>query len=307
MFRLISPTTDEEWARYYDFRWQQLREPWRLPKGSEREAYDSVSLHRMIIDSDENCVAIGRLYMTPDNEGQVRFMAVSSAQRRTGMGAWILLALEGLAQQEGAKRLVCNAREDAIGFFLKQGFVNRGALSEERGPVRHQQMVKNLSPFQRLGRHSDWCDELQALWYETMPITEKMGMVIRQYTGGKLRVSAQMDANLNPHAAMFSGSIYTMAMLAGWGLIWMLLKEQGLSVNIVLVDSQIRYKAPLHQQPSALASIDKVSGDLGRVTRAQKGRLWLEVNVFSEDNLVATFHGTYLLLPESHSDKAVNP
>ncbi len=307
MFRLMTPKTDDEWERYYGFRWQILRAPWQLPKGSEREAYDNASIHRMIVDNKQNCVAIGRLYMTPDNEGQVRFIAVDPAQRGNGMGSWILMALEGLAQQEGAKRLVCNAREDAIGFFAKYQFVSQGELSEERGPIRHQQMLKYLSPLQRLGRHSDWCDELQNLWYTSMPISEQMGMVIRQYTGGRLQVAAKMDANLNPHAAMFSGSIFTMATLAGWGLVWMLLKEQDLSVDIVLVDAQIRYKEPLFDNPNAVAAIEKVSGDLGRVSKNRKGRLWLEVDVFSDDHSIATFHGTYLLLPISQPDNVLSP
>lgn len=40
------------------------------------------------------------------------------------------MALESLARQEGAKRLVCNSREDAIGFYGSNGFVNQGELSE---------------------------------------------------------------------------------------------------------------------------------------------------------------------------------
>lgn len=58
----------------------------------------------------------------------------------------MLVALESLARQEGAKRLVCNAREDAIAFYEKNGFERRGELTDERGPVRHQQMVKQLDP-----------------------------------------------------------------------------------------------------------------------------------------------------------------
>ncbi|MDW2313030.1 GNAT family N-acetyltransferase, partial [Vibrio sp. 1075] len=76
MFKLITPTTENQLNKYYQFRWQMLREPWRMPVGSERDEYDVVSHHRMIVDSRGRPMAIGRLYITPDNDGQIRYMAV---------------------------------------------------------------------------------------------------------------------------------------------------------------------------------------------------------------------------------------
>lgn len=122
MFKLITPTTDNQLNKYFHFRWQMLREPWRMPIGSERDEYDSMSHHRMIVDSRGYPMAIGRLYITPDCEGQIRYMAVKANRRSKGMGSLILVALESLARQEGAKRLVCNAREDAIPFYAKNWF-----------------------------------------------------------------------------------------------------------------------------------------------------------------------------------------
>ncbi len=84
---------------------------------------DAMSHHRMIVGkSRSRAMAIGRLYITPDLEGQIRYMAVKNSRRSKGMGSLILVALESLARQEGAKRLVCNAREDAISFYEKNDF-----------------------------------------------------------------------------------------------------------------------------------------------------------------------------------------
>ena len=109
MFKLITPKTENQLNKYFQFRWQMLREPWRMPKGSERDEFDSMGYHRMIVDGRGRPMAIGRLYVTPDNEGQIRFMAVKSNRRSKGMGSFILVALESFARQEGVKRLVCNA------------------------------------------------------------------------------------------------------------------------------------------------------------------------------------------------------
>ncbi|MDW2133271.1 GNAT family N-acetyltransferase, partial [Vibrio sp. 2129(2023)] len=170
MFKLITPTTENQLNKYYQFRWQMLREPWRMPVGSERDEYDVVSHHRMIVDSRGRPMAIGRLYITPDNDGQIRYMAVKGNRRSKGMGSLVLVALESLARQEGAKRLVCNAREDAIAFYEKNGFERRGELTDERGPVRHQQMVKPLDPMANVLRRPEWCTELQQRWEAQIPI-----------------------------------------------------------------------------------------------------------------------------------------
>ena len=73
MFKLITPKTENQLNKYYQFRWQLLREPWRMPIGSERDEYDGMSHHRMITDSRGRPMAIGRLYITPDNDGAIIF------------------------------------------------------------------------------------------------------------------------------------------------------------------------------------------------------------------------------------------
>lgn len=297
MFRLITPATDGELTQYYDFRWRMLREPWHMPVGSERDAYDELSHHRMIVADSGEPIAVGRLYMTPDNEGQVRYMAVHPDYRHKGMGALVLMALESLARQEGAKRLVCNAREDAISFYARNGFVNQGELSEERGPVRHQQMVKPLKPLNEVVRNPDLCQALQELWQYQIPISDKMGIAISQYTGYRFEVSARLNANLNPSQSMFAGSIFTMATLAGWGFVWMLLKERQLQADIVLADSKIRYTAPVTERPRAVAGVESLRGDLDRLAGGRKGRVVVDVEVYSGEQQAATFTGTYMLLP----------
>lgn len=297
MFKLITPTTDNQLNKYFHFRWQMLREPWRMPIGSERDEYDSMSHHRMIVDSRGYPMAIGRLYITPDCEGQIRYMAVKANRRSKGMGSLILVALESLARQEGAKRLVCNAREDAIPFYAKNGFERRGELTDERGPVRHQQMVKTLDPMANVLRKPEWCTELQDRWGKHIPISDKMGIKIQQYTGYQFQCCAQLNPNLNPHNTLFAGSAFTLATLTGWGMAWLLMRERDLQGDIVLVDSHIRYRHPVVQNPVALTSLDGISGDLDRLESGRKARIVVRVIISSGEVEAIEFIGTYMLIP----------
>ncbi|EOW9308904.1 YiiD C-terminal domain-containing protein [Vibrio cholerae] len=297
MFKLITPTTDNQLNKYFHFRWQMLREPWRMPIGSERDEYDSMSHHRMIVDSRGYPMAIGRLYITPDCEGQICYMAVKANRRSKGMGSLILVALESLARQEGAKRLVCNAREDAIPFYAKNGFERRGELTDERGPVRHQQMVKTLDPMANVLRKPEWCTELQDRWGKHIPISDKMGIKIQQYTGYQFQCCAQLNPNLNPHNTLFAGSAFTLATLTGWGMAWLLMRERDLQGDIVLVDSHIRYRHPVVQNPVASTSLDGISGDLDRLESGRKARIVVRVIISSGEVEAIEFIGTYMLIP----------
>lgn len=301
MFKLMTPTTEHQKNQYYLARWKMLREPWQMPLGSERDEYDAMSHHRMIVDGRGQVIAIGRLYLTPDNEGQIRYMAVKASRRNKGMGSLILVALESLALQEGAKRLVCNAREDSIRFYERNGFERRGELREEHGPVRHQQMVKPLASMLNVLRKPKWCAQLQSCWATHIPISEKMGVKVSQYTGYQFQCTALLNPNVNQHNSMFAGSIFTLASLTGWGMAWLLMKERGLTGDIILADSQIRYRHPVVCNPVALTSLDDISGDLDRLASGRKARIMVCVTIMSNGVAAAEFTGTYLLMTDYQS------
>jgi len=111
-----SPKTVPEFERYYQLRWQILRKPWDQPLGSERDGLEQESIHRMIIDANDNVLAVGRLEKSSQFSGQIRFMAVSSKAEGQGLGQQIIAALEHQAQILGITEVTLNAREDAIGF-----------------------------------------------------------------------------------------------------------------------------------------------------------------------------------------------
>lgn len=298
MFKLITPKTDNQIAKYYHFRWQMLREPLRMPVGSERDEFDEMSHHRMIVDGRGRPMAIGRLYITPDHEGQIRFMAVKPNRQNKGIGSLILVALESFARQEGVKRLVCNSRQEAIAFYIKNGFESQGELSEQFGANRHQQMVKQLDPMDNILRKPAWCAELQERWEQQIPISDKMGIKITQYTGYQFECSAQLNPNLNPRNTLFAGSAFTLATLTGWGMTWLLMKERGLKGSIVLADSRIRYRHPIDETPKATTSLDGISGDLDRLDSGRKARVIINVTIYSGATAAVEFIGTYMLLPE---------
>lgn len=112
--------------------------------------------------------------------------------------------------------------------FMLKMVLSVGELTDERGPVRHQQMVKTLDPMANVLRKPEWCTELQDRWGKHIPISDKMGIKIQQYTGYQFQCCAQLNPNLNPHNTLFAGSAFTLATLTGWGMAWLLMRERDL-------------------------------------------------------------------------------
>lgn len=55
-----------------------------------------------------------------------------------------------------------------------------------------------------------------------------MGVRIQQYTGQKFITTMPEAGNQNPHHTLFAGSLFSLATLTGWGLIWLMLRERHL-------------------------------------------------------------------------------
>ncbi len=87
---------------------------------------------------------------------------------------------------------------------------------------------KTLDPMANVLRKPEWCTELQDRWGKHIPIRDKMGIKIFQYTGYQFQCCAQLNPNLNPHNTLFAGSAFTLATSTGWGMAWLLMRERDL-------------------------------------------------------------------------------
>ncbi len=143
--RLVEPSSDDELTAYYDLRWRILRKPWDQPRGSERDDLDASSFKLMLKTPGDRAVAVGRLHFNSPEEAQVRYMAVDSEWARSGLGSRILQGLEAEARKRGARTIVLNSRDNAVGFYEKHGYALAGkAGALFGGKVQHVRMSKAL-------------------------------------------------------------------------------------------------------------------------------------------------------------------
>jgi len=72
-------------------------------------------------------------------------MATVVSVRGMGHGATLVSTLESYLVEQSAQWLWCNARQAAIGFYLKCGFEMRGDAFDIAGIGEHRPMLKQLN------------------------------------------------------------------------------------------------------------------------------------------------------------------
>ena len=138
------PKSKEEWKNYFIFRWELLRKPLGMSKESLKDDREDSSYHLMGINDENDVIASGRVHFNNKKEAQIRYMAVKDSYKRKGIGSEIVIRLEDYATSKGAERMVLNARENALSFYLSLGYIEKGPYQSDTG-IPHSKMEKNLT------------------------------------------------------------------------------------------------------------------------------------------------------------------
>lgn len=143
MIEIIEPSNEKEFEIYYQIRYDALRKPWGKPPGSEKDESENESLHFMAI---ENGIPLGvvRLQYNSPTESQVRYMAVTEATRGKGIGKLLMEHIEKRAVLDGRTFMILQARDYAVPFYEKSGYILKEKTFNLWGIIQHYLMTKKL-------------------------------------------------------------------------------------------------------------------------------------------------------------------
>ena len=136
------PQTTEEFERYRDLRWRILRAPWNQPKGSEVDELESKAFPIMVCEVDGIPVGVGRVHFNSETEAQIRSMAVEEEWRGKGIGSIVIKELEKIAIEKGAKKIILQARDNAVKFYERNGYKVVKPSHTLFGSIAHYLMEK---------------------------------------------------------------------------------------------------------------------------------------------------------------------
>jgi len=142
--KIIQPSTKEEWDKYYDLRFEVLREPWNQLYASTKDELETTTIHLLVTGDDNEGIGTGRLQINSADEAQIRSMAIHSDWQKKGIGSTIVRHIEQTAKKMGEKYIVLDARENAVKFYEKLGYRVTGKSYLLFGIIQHYKMRKKF-------------------------------------------------------------------------------------------------------------------------------------------------------------------
>jgi thioesterase domain-containing protein len=141
-------------------------------------------------------------------------------------------------------------------------------------------------------------DALQTALHQQMPLTQAMGLLVDEASPEMVRLVLPLEPNHNHQATAFGGSLYSAAVLAGWGLIWCALVDRGVDARAVIVGSAERFIAPVTADFTAEAALDPATLDKAFKLLKRRGLARVNVDsvVFCGLEACMAFQGTYGLV-----------
>jgi predicted GNAT family N-acyltransferase len=141
---IIEPQTKEQFEAYYLVRFEVLRKPWGQPPGSEKDQQESECIHLMAVNQANEILGVCRLQFNSADEAQLRFMGVKENTQGQGVGRMLIDHAEKIAVRTNAKKLILQAREIAVPFYKKCGYIIIEKSFLMWGSIQHYLMKKDL-------------------------------------------------------------------------------------------------------------------------------------------------------------------
>jgi thioesterase domain-containing protein len=141
-------------------------------------------------------------------------------------------------------------------------------------------------------------NELEKILHSEIPLTKAIGIEVSEYTGLSLTLKAPLETNINHKCTAFGGSLYSVAVLSGWGLIYLLLRQHDISGQIVIQESNTKFLKPVVSDikaKCAFESTGQYERFIAMYKRKARARIQLESRIVCNTDCNVIFKGSYVV------------
>ena len=142
------------------------------------------------------------------------------------------------------------------------------------------------------------CNHLQSVLHEEIPLTVAMGISVTDCSQNRVELRAPLEPNINHKCTAFGGSLYSVAVLCGWGFVFHQLHLNKLNGHIVIQHSDVDYKLPVDGEIRAICEIDdkvKLNRFLKTYQRKKLARIKLQTKIVFNEEEAMIFSGQYVV------------
>ncbi|MBD3649651.1 MAG: YiiD C-terminal domain-containing protein [Pseudomonadales bacterium] len=138
----------------------------------------------------------------------------------------------------------------------------------------------------------DSARSLEAVYHELIPISVHMGIRVSSWDGALLVLNAPLANNINHQQSAFGGSLFSLAALAGWGLLQLKLSELNLDCNTVIAGGDVSYSLPVYEELNCECAVhDNWPEVISKLRKKGKGSLVLTSKITTGDGAAMSFTG----------------
>ena len=127
-------------------------------------------------------------------------------------------------------------------------------------------------------------------------LARHIGVVVESADDSAVVMRAPLAPNANYKGTAFGGSLYSLAVLAGWAWVTRYLAARGLCADAVIQESSVRFLAPVRGELRASAAAPaevEISKFRRMLQRAGRGRIRLRVEIVCGHTLSTLFEGVF--------------
>ncbi|MCH6564463.1 MAG: YiiD C-terminal domain-containing protein [Proteobacteria bacterium] len=145
----------------------------------------------------------------------------------------------------------------------------------------------------------DYLVNLQNKIQSSIPLSDAMQFTIVELDSCSILVRAPLQPNVNVHGTVFAGSIYSVAVLAGWALCTHIMELNQMAGDLVVADAKIKYHSPISGDIECQGEVNEVDRDAfcSGYKKLGKSKLKLTINVGRLPN--AILQGSYFAVSRS--------
>lgn len=146
---------------------------------------------------------------------------------------------------------------------------------------------------------------LERYMQRTIPLVGQMQVRVTAYGAAGLTLTAPLAPNINHEQTAFGGSLASLATLACWGYLWLLLEDE-VDMHMVVNEAHIRYLKPVTTTLAAECSAPDVETRekfLETLKRRGKARIELKALMSQGSTVCAEYLGSFVAYRQG-ADKA---
>lgn len=149
-----------------------------------------------------------------------------------------------------------------------------------------------------MNRMDKMIKQFEKVIHTEIPLSQAMGVSVSSYDGVKLSLVAPLEKNTNHKSTAFGGSLYSLAVLTGWGWVYLKLLELKLTGHIVIQKSEIDYFLPVKGEMVAQCQVSDptiLQKFIHTYKKKDRSRIQLVVNIFQGNECAVQFRGSYVI------------